>query len=69
MLKINLEIFLQFQIFSSNQVLSWIIEDSKEEFNFERKFVWDLISSILVRNDEISKENLNFLSKKRILKI
>jgi hypothetical protein len=68
MLKINLEIFLQFEIFSSNQVLSWIIENSKEEFNFERKFVWDLISSILERNDEISNENLNFLSKKRELK-
>eukprot|EP01080_Neovahlkampfia_damariscottae_P004744 gene4744-8326_t len=62
MLKITFEIYVELKVVSSLDLLNWVI--NQNDFDFDRKFIWDLIFSLLKKIDNPTIELLNSISKK-----
>jgi len=67
MLKITFEIYLEFSVVTSKSMLNWILKN-EEKFDFERKFIWEIIFNLLLKIENVEEEEVDVDFKNKILK-
>ena len=67
MLKITFEIYLEFSVVTSKSMLNWILKN-EEKFDFERKFIWEIIFNLFLKIENVEEEEVDVDFKNKILK-